>query len=118
MTEIAEAVKTPFYVYSHATLKRHFRIFDDAFKNLKHLTCFSMKSNSNLAILRLFANEGGGADIVSGGELYRAIKAGVDPAKIVYSGVGKTASRTTALLPGKMTGVPGKPIPAGSPSYP
>lgn len=87
---IAEEVKTPFYLYSHATLKRHFRAFDDSFGEIDHLTCFSMKSNSNLAILRLFAREGGGVDIVSGGELYRALKAGVDPARIVFSGVGKT----------------------------
>ena len=87
---IAGEVKTPFYLYSHATLKRHFRAFDDSFKGIDHLTCFSMKSNSNLAVLRLFAKEGGGVDIVSGGELYRALKAGVDPRKIVFSGVGKT----------------------------
>ncbi len=86
---IATAVGTPFYVYSYATLKRHFRVFDDAFARFPHLTCFAVKSNSNIAILRLFAEEGGGVDIVSGGELYRAIRAGVDPLKIVYSGVGK-----------------------------
>ena len=86
---IAEEVGTPFYLYSHATLKMHFQAFDGAFKDLRHLTCFSMKSNSNLAVLRLFALEGGGVDIVSGGELYRALKAGVDPQKIVFSGVGK-----------------------------
>jgi diaminopimelate decarboxylase len=90
IADIAKEVKTPFYLYSYETLKRHFRAFDDAFKEIKHLTCFSMKSNSNGAILRLFANEGGGTDIVSGGELYRAVNAGVDPGKIVYSGVGKT----------------------------
>ena len=91
VADIAEAVRTPFYLYSHATMKRHFRAFDDSFKGLDHLTCFSMKANSNLAIIRLFAGEGGGVDIVSGGELYRALKAGVDSRKIVYSGVGKTA---------------------------
>ena len=89
VTEIALAVGTPAYIYSHATLRRHFRAFDSAFDGMKHLTCFSMKSNSNLAVLKLFASEGGGMDIVSGGELYRALKAGVDPAKIVFSGVGK-----------------------------
>jgi diaminopimelate decarboxylase len=89
VAEIARAVGTPAYLYSHATLERHFRAFDSAFEGMKHLTCFSMKSNSNLAILKLFALEGGGVDIVSGGELYRALKAGVDPAKIVFSGVGK-----------------------------
>jgi diaminopimelate decarboxylase len=88
--DIAKDVKTPFYLYSHRTLKQHFRAFDDSFTGINHLTCFSMKSNSNMAVLRLFADEGGGVDIVSGGELYRAIRAGVDPRKIVYSGVGKT----------------------------
>jgi len=89
VSKAALEVGTPFYMYSHATLRQHFRAFDDAFSDIKHLTCFSMKSNSNLAILRLFCREGGGVDIVSGGELYRALKAGVDPAKIVFSGVGK-----------------------------
>jgi len=90
VSRIAMHVGTPFYLYSYATLRQHFRAFDGAFGDVPHLTCFAMKSNSNLAILKLFALEGGGVDIVSGGELYRALKAGVDPAKIVYSGVGKT----------------------------
>ena len=89
VSKVAKEFGTPLYLYSHATLRQHFRAFDDAFKGIDHLTCFSMKSNSNLAILKLFALEGGGVDIVSGGELYRALKAGVDPGKIVYSGVGK-----------------------------
>jgi diaminopimelate decarboxylase len=89
VSEIARDVGTPFYLYSHATLRQHFKAFDGAFQGIEHLTCFSMKSNSSLAILRLFAQQGGGVDIVSGGELYRALKAGVDPHKIVYSGVGK-----------------------------
>ena len=89
VSEVARDVGTPFYLYSHATLRQHFKAFDGAFQGIKHLTCFSMKSNSSLAILRLFAQEGGGVDIVSGGELYRALRAGVDPQKIVYSGVGK-----------------------------
>ncbi len=89
ISTIAQQVGTPFYLYSDATLRQHFRAFDDAFSDIKHMTCFSMKSNSNLAVLRLFGREGGGVDIVSGGELYRALKAGIDPAKIVYSGVGK-----------------------------
>ncbi|MFO7760134.1 MAG: diaminopimelate decarboxylase [Thermodesulfobacteriota bacterium] len=95
--DIAAAVSTPFYLYSTATLSRHFRAFDEAFSveypqggPLDHLTCFSAKSCSNLAILNLFAGLGGGVDIVSGGELYRCLKAEVDPRKIVYSGVGKT----------------------------
>jgi diaminopimelate decarboxylase len=87
--EIAEKVGTPFYLYSYHTLVRHFTVFDDAFKGIPHLVCYSAKSNSNLALLRLFVNLGGGADIVSGGELYRAINAGADPQKIVFSGVGK-----------------------------
>jgi diaminopimelate decarboxylase len=86
---IAGDVGTPFYVYSHATLVQHFRAFDRSFDRVKHLTCFSLKCNSNLAILRLFASEGGGTDIVSGGELYRSLMAGVPPERIVYSGVGK-----------------------------
>jgi len=89
VAEIADAVGTPFYLYSHATLKQHFRAFADAFEDIRHLICFSMKSNSNLAVLKLFAQEGGGVDIVSGGELFRALHAGVDPQRIVYSGVGK-----------------------------
>lgn len=87
--DIAAAVSTPFYLYSAATLARHFRSFDEAF-TVDHLTCFSAKSCSNLAILNMFAGMGGGIDIVSGGELYRCLQAGVDPQKIVYSGVGKT----------------------------
>jgi len=90
VSRIAMDVGTPFYLYSHATLRQHFSAFDGAFGDVPHLTCFAMKSNSNLTILKLFALEGGGVDIVSGGELYRALKAGVDPGKIVYSGVGKT----------------------------
>jgi len=91
VSRIAKDLGTPFYLYSYATLRQHFRAFDDAFSDVPHLTCFAMKSNSNLAILKLFAHEGGGVDIVSGGELYRALKAGIDPKKIVYSGVGKTS---------------------------
>ncbi|MEJ2589103.1 MAG: diaminopimelate decarboxylase [Deltaproteobacteria bacterium] len=91
VSDIAREVGTPFYLYSHATLRQHFHAFDGAFSNLRHLTCFSMKSNSNGAILALFKALGGGVDIVSGGELYRALKAGVEPRKIVYSGVGKRA---------------------------
>src|SRR4030043_848115 len=98
VVDIAEDVGTPFYLYSHATLTRHFRAFDDSFSGIRHLTCFSMKSNSNMAILRLFAREGGGVDIVSGGELYRALSAGVDAKRIVYSGVGKTVEEMAYAL--------------------
>jgi diaminopimelate decarboxylase len=86
---IADAVGTPFYLYSSATLEHHFQVFDQAFAGISHLVCFAVKSNSNLAILRIFINQGSGVDIVSGGELYRALQAGVDPGKVVYSGVGK-----------------------------
>jgi diaminopimelate decarboxylase len=90
IADIAKAVGTPFYLYSSATLAHHFNTFDKSFAELSHLTCFAVKSCSNLAILRLFSTLGGGADIVSGGELYRSLKAGIDPRRIVYSGVGKT----------------------------
>jgi len=86
---IAKEVGTPAYVYSLATLRRHFRVFDQAFSKVSHIVCFSVKANSNIALLRAFANEGSGFDIVSGGELFRALKAGGDPRKIVFSGVGK-----------------------------
>lgn len=86
---IAREVGTPAYVYSLATLRRHFRVFDQAFAKVPHIVCFSVKANSNLALLRTFAKEGSGFDIVSGGELFRALKAGADPKKIVFSGVGK-----------------------------
>ena len=87
--EIAEKVGTPFYLYSYHTLVRHFTVFDDAFKGIPHIICYSAKANSNLALLRLFINLGGGVDVVSGGELYRALKGGAAPQKIVFSGVGK-----------------------------
>lgn len=96
--EIAQKVGTPVYVYSYATLKRHFSIFNEAFAAVPHLLCFSMKCNSNLAILKAIANEGGGVDIVSGGELFRALQSGVDPQKIVYSGVGKTDAEIEQAL--------------------
>src|SRR5574341_1456451 len=86
---IACEVGTPAYIYSLATLRRHYRVFDQAFTPIAHLICFSMKANSNLAVLRAFVNEGGGFDIVSRGELFRALRAGADPKKIVFSGVGK-----------------------------
>jgi len=86
---IAKEVGTPAYVYSRATLKRHFRVFDQAFSKVPHIVCFSVKANSNIALLREFAKEGSGFDIVSAGELFRALKAGADPKKIVFSGVGK-----------------------------
>jgi len=89
LKRIAQEVGTPAYVYSLATLKRHFNVFDQAFAKVPHIVCFSVKANSNLALLRAFAKQGSGFDIVSGGELFRALKAGGDPRKIVFSGVGK-----------------------------
>jgi diaminopimelate decarboxylase len=86
---IAREVETPFYLYSYRTLVRHFQAFDTAFTDLPHLVCYSAKANSGLAVLRTFINLGSGVDVVSGGELFRALRAGADPARIVYSGVGK-----------------------------
>jgi len=88
--EIAAKVGTPFYLYSGRTLLRHCTNIHRAFGDLGHLTCYSLKANSNLAILGMFAGQGIGADIVSGGELFRARMAGFPPDRIVYSGVGKT----------------------------
>lgn len=98
LDRIASEVGTPCYVYSYATLARHFRVFDRAFDGMPHLVCFAMKANSNLAILRAMAKLGAGVDIVSGGELFRALTAGVSPDRIVYSGVGKTRSEMSYAL--------------------
>ena len=87
--KIAAEIGTPFYLYSHATLTRHFKAFSEAFAGMQKLICFSAKANTNLAILKLFATAGGGLDIVSGGELFRGMQAGFAPDRIVYSGVGK-----------------------------
>jgi diaminopimelate decarboxylase len=89
ISEIAANIGTPFYLYSHATLKRHFQAFNTAFEGVSKLVCYSAKANSNMAVLKLFADLGCGLDIVSGGELYRGLKAGFRPDRIVYSGVGK-----------------------------
>jgi diaminopimelate decarboxylase len=87
--DIVAKVGSPVYIYSQATLERHFKAMDTAFASAAHTICYSVKANSNLAVLKTFINLGGGVDIVSGGELYRALLAGVDPKKVVYSGVGK-----------------------------
>ncbi|WP_372602620.1 diaminopimelate decarboxylase [Actibacterium sp.] len=101
VTDIAAAVGTPFYVYSTATLTRHFRLFDEALMGMDHLICFAMKANSNQAVLTLMASLGAGVDVVSGGEYARAKAAGFDGDKIVFSGVGKTREEMrTALLGG------------------
>ena len=89
VADLAERFGTPLYVYSARTLRRHFRAFEAAFAELPHLTCFSVKANSNVSLLRLLGGLGSGVDIVSGGELYRALAAGIDPGKMVFSGVGK-----------------------------
>jgi diaminopimelate decarboxylase len=98
LAKIAEEVGTPCYVYSHATLERHFRVFDEAFAGISHLICFAMKANSNLAVLRAMIKKGAGIDIVSGGELFRARTAGAPPEKIVYSGVGKSREEMAYAL--------------------
>jgi diaminopimelate decarboxylase len=98
LTRLAAEVGTPAYIYSRKTLAHHFRVFDDAFGDLPHLICFAMKANSNLSILSLFISMGAGVDIVSGGELFRAMSAGVDPRKVVYSGVGKTQQEIRQAL--------------------
>ena len=98
LSAIAAQVGTPCYVYSHATLERHFTVFDQAFSAVPHLVCYSVKASSNIALLRLFANLGGGFDIVSGGELRRALHAGADPRRIVFSGVGKRDDEIGAAL--------------------
>jgi diaminopimelate decarboxylase len=87
--DVARRVGTPFYLYSSNTLTNHFLAFDRAFAGVPHIICYALKSNSNGAVLQTLAREGAGADIVSGGELFRALRAGIDPKKIVYAGVGK-----------------------------
>jgi diaminopimelate decarboxylase len=87
--DLAEQFGTPLYVYSAKTILRHFQAFAGAMQGLDHRICFSVKANGNIGVLRLLGGLGAGMDIVSGGELYRALKAGIDPRKIVYSGVGK-----------------------------
>ncbi len=98
IADIALEVGTPFYLYSEATLKRHFNSFNESSKVMDSIVCYSVKANSNLSILRLLFNMGWGADVVSGGELFRAIKAGVDTGKVVYSGVGKTEAEIEYAL--------------------
>ncbi|PTV93845.1 diaminopimelate decarboxylase [Rhodobacter aestuarii] len=98
--EIAAVVGTPFYVYSAATLTRHFQLFDAALEGTDHLVCFAIKSNSNLAVLKLLGNLGAGMDVVSGGEYRRAKAAGVPGERIVFSGVGKTREEITLALTG------------------
>ncbi|MBM1311417.1 diaminopimelate decarboxylase [Sulfitobacter mediterraneus] len=100
ISEIAAAVGTPFYVYSTATLQRHFRLFDEALEGTEHLVCYAMKANSNQAVLKTLAQAGAGMDVVSGGEYRRARAAGVPGDKIVFSGVGKTREEIALALTG------------------
>ena len=98
LSAIAEKVGTPFYCYSHATLTRHARVFADSLAILKPLICFAVKSNSNIAVLKTLASQGMGADVVSEGELRRALAAGIPANKIVFSGVGKTRAEIAFAL--------------------
>ena len=101
LTALAERVGTPFYCYSSATLERHYKVFADAFADVPALVCYALKANSNQAVIATLARLGAGADIVSGGELKRALAAGVPAGKIVFSGVGKTKEEiATALAAG------------------
>ena len=98
LVELADAVGTPFYCYSTATLERHYRVFSEAFAGEKALICYAMKANSNQSVLRTLAKLGAGADVVSGGELKRALAAGIPPERIVFSGVGKIEAELRAAL--------------------
>ncbi len=98
LSAIADAVGTPVYVYSTATLRRHFRVVTESFGSHPHLVCYAVKANSTLAVLKLLAQEGSGFDIVSGGELARVKAAGGEPGKTVFAGVGKTADEMAQAL--------------------
>ena len=100
VADIAAAVGTPFYVYSTATLERHYRLFEEALSGLPHLICFAMKSNGNLAVIRTLASFGAGIDVVSVGEYLKAKAAGVPGERIVFSGVGKTREEMRTALEG------------------
>lgn len=89
VSKLAEEFGTPLYIYSHKTLERHVKAYETAFKSIPHVVCYALKANSNAAIIKLIGDLGGGADVVSGGELYRALKAGIPANKIAYAGVGK-----------------------------
>lgn len=100
ISQIAAQVGTPFYLYSSATLLRHFKLFDDALRGMDHLVCYAMKAASNQAILKTLGDAGAGMDVVSGGEYMRAKAAGVPGDRIVFSGVGKTADEIRLALTG------------------
>jgi len=98
LAEVAARVGTPCYVYSSKEILDNYHAYDDAFGDLPHSVCYAVKANGNLAVLQLLAKAGAGFDIVSGGELYRVLKAGGDPKKVVFSGVGKTAAEIDQAL--------------------
>src|SRR3979411_3443483 len=98
LAELAAAVGTPFYCYSTATLERHYRVFSEAFAGEKVMVCYAMKANSNQSVLRTLGKLGAGAAVVSGGELKRALAAGIPPEKILFSGIGKTEAELRAAL--------------------
>lgn len=98
LARIADAVGTPVYVYSAGALADAYDTLESAFRGTRHTICYSIKANMNLAVVRLFVRRGAGVDVTSGGELFRALRAGADPAKIVYSGVGKTDAEIDAAL--------------------
>ncbi len=98
LASLAEAVGTPFYCYSTATLERHYRVFADAFADVPAMVCYAVKANSNQAVIATLAKLGAGADVVSGGELKRALKAGVPAERIMFSGIGKTADELAMAL--------------------
>ena len=96
--EIAGKHGTPCFIYSRATLERHYRAYEMALSGLPNMICYAVKANSNLAVLNVLARMGAGFDIVSGGELSRVLKAGGDPAKVTFSGLGKTVSEIQQAL--------------------
>ena len=96
--KIAAEVGTPAYIYSEQTLHRHVRVFDEAFQSVPHLICYAVKANSNINLLRRFAEWGTGFDIVSGGELFRVLRAGGSAEKVIFAGVGKTAEEIRYAL--------------------
>ena len=98
LVDLAQAVGTPFYCYSTATLERHYRVFAGAFADVPSLVCYAVKANSNQAVIKTLAKLGAGADVVSGGELKRALAAGIPPGKIMFSGIGKTAAELATAL--------------------
>src|SRR6516225_376218 len=98
LQRIAQDVGTPTYIYSEETLRRHVRVFDEAFRDVPHLICYAVKANSNIHLLRRFAEWGTGFDIVSGGELFRVLRAGASAKKVIFAGVGKTADEIRYAL--------------------